>query len=517
MRNKYGYTVNYPHAIPLGIAILTSVLRTHDYKVEQDDLDAKVYFDNKKVNKESKKTNLAPFDDRKRITNYINTGYDPILEEEGEKILKKTNFKNFDVIGLSLCGQHNFSVNGLCFIISKILKEKTGANIVVGGLDTSDCIFRFEDFIKYKYIDFVIPGHGEDPLLNLCYSLENDCVEKTELSRVFYKNKKHSDNPDKYKFVPYIPFKPDFDGLPLNLYRYNPFDEFSELDSSLKSNLRILMLPYSYTFGCTNKCAFCAEYKCGFACKKISEVVSDLEELIKKYKTKYFFFLVNNINPFYKYAKEFAEEILKNDLEMNWAACAHFGRLDKKLLQKLKNAGAIRFIFGLESGSNRLLKFIRKGFTSQQAQKILRLSDKLGIWNEIELIAGLPHENERDIELTINFIKTNRKYINYCYTNEFILKDCLFLKFPEKFGIMNIQEKNDDEFPRRFDEKNGLKWEEKKKQIHRSMKKLNQTIETEIFQRKEFRYYHPSYNVQLLFYLHSMFKNKNELIEHLQK
>jgi radical SAM superfamily enzyme YgiQ (UPF0313 family) len=506
-KNKFEYTETHNFTPPLGIAILTSMLKKFNIPVKQDDLDAKIFFDSYK---EINKINLKIFDDKNRIEKFIKKPEDAELEEEAEKMLKKTKIEGYDVIGLSLCGQHNFSVIGTSVVLSKLIKEKTGATTIIGGIDKNECMIDFFQLVNFNYIDFVISGKGEEALLNLCFELDKKGEIKLKMENLFYRNMESAKIPPKICIKPWNFFRPDFDGLPLNLYRYNPYEEYKDLESSFKTNLKVLMLPYTFTFGCTNKCAFCSEYKCGFFCKRVPEVVEDLEFLKKKYKTKYFFFLVNNINPLYEYATKFVDEIIKKDLDIMWTACAHIGRLDKKLLYKFKSAGAVRLIYGLETASNRLLKYISKGFTREKAAKILKISHELGIWNEIELIAGLPFERDEDINSTVDFISQNREYINFCHPNKFMLKDSLFLKFPERFGLTNIKKITHSYYPHRFDEVNGLKWEEKIIQIEGSMKKLNEAISKNILS-KGLRYYRPNSNVPFLLYFYTVLKYKKEV------
>jgi radical SAM superfamily enzyme YgiQ (UPF0313 family) len=518
------YPSGRPNFPPLGIATLSSLLKKHGHKVKQDDLDVRVHNHN---NKSNNPINLRMFDDINRILKFIKLGHDPEWEKEAEKILKFTTYKEFDLIGLSQVGELNFSVIGMTLAMSKIIKEKTGATIVTGGIDWGHPL-DVEKYLECDYIDYVVLCEGEEPLLQLCDSIEKDKVEERNLERVYYRGKKPRGSSTLQLKIENF-FKPDFTGLPLELYKYNPAKDEPELEEEyLKSGLEILVLPYLFVKGCEFGCAFCGESVNRHCLRKnIDEVVSDLKDLSEKYKTKYFFFLNTNINPTYRYAEEFADEVIKNDLNILWSSCANLGAVDKKLLYKLREAGAVRLIWGIESGSQKMLSYVRKSLIIDSAIKKLKLSHKIGIWNEIEVIAGMPHETENDIDLTVKFIEENYEHINYCHPNKFILKESFMLLHPEEFGICNIRGPNirgliDEKgrikkfsgyhyAVRRFDEKEGLRWKEKMKQIDHSFERISRALRKMLETKGGLRIYHPNFNLPALFYLYSVLKNKKDI------
>ena len=61
--------------------------------------------------------------------------------------------------------------------------------------------------------------------------------------------------------------------------------------------------------------------------------------------------------------------------------------------------------YGYESGSNTILKEIRKGVTREQALQAGILTKKVGIKNIPEIIIGFPSETEETVTETIDFLK----------------------------------------------------------------------------------------------------------------
>ena len=219
--------------------------------------------------------------------------------------------------------------------------------------------------------------------------------------------------------------------------------------------------------GCPFKCAFCCNSVLpGPILKPPEEVAQDLDYLKRRYKTKYFFFLNTTINPSYNYAAEVADSI--KDLDIKFSDSANFVPMDKKLLKKLKDAGAVRLMFGLETASPKTLRYVGKNFRVPQAEKILRYAWEVGVWSELSLICGFPHERMSDVMKTVSFLKKNKKYIRSAYINKFFL-DGKIRKYPERYGIRIREEAFKpsqtlkEEWRGGFDETGGLKWEKRRK------------------------------------------------------
>ena len=156
------------------------------------------------------------------------------------------------------------------------------------------------------------------------------------------------------------------------------------------------------------------------------------------------------------------------ELDIKWVDSANFVPLNRELLEMMRDAGAVRFMYGLESGSPKILRYVGKNFTIPIAEKRLKETWEVGIWSELSLICGFPHERESDVRMTIEFLSRNRKYIKSAYLNKFFL-DGVIKRFPSKYGISIRSDSYESGETLReawrggFDEINGLKWEDRKK------------------------------------------------------
>jgi pyruvate-formate lyase-activating enzyme len=463
-RFEYDYNrnevVRSPIFPPLGIAILTSFLRGHNFYADQDDLSIKIDYYNQ-ATKDSKKINLSLFNEEKRIKNFLEEKHDPKLEEEAEKILGLTKCQGFDIFGFSSLPDENISVMGIIAVLAKLIKEKFGSTIIInsqmGEKDTRNKLFKSE-LIDYEILSSRIYSTAEVSLLEFCEFFDRGKDLKSVRGIRYYEDKEIKETNPRYKNKERCIFtRPDFDGLPLKLYKRRLEIPNEELSSE------IFFLPYFFIRGCPNKCAFCMySLEPLVAFNTPEKVVEDLIILSKKYKTRFFYFLNAEINPTYRFAKDIAGEIIKNDLNIFWTDCATFNNMDRKLLELLKNAGAARLVFGLESASPRMLSYLHKSFTLEKVEKVIKETHRQKILVQLDIIIGFPYENEKDVDHTITFLKKNRKYITDLNLSKFYL-DGELLEFPETYDIQILKNKKGykDWTSHPFDEVKGLKWPER--------------------------------------------------------
>jgi len=82
---------------------------------------------------------------------------------------------------------------------------------------------------------------------------------------------------------------------------------------------------------------------------------------------------------------------------------------------KMKNSGCAHVTFGIESGSQRVLDYMRKRYKVEDADKVLKSAHAAGIKVTCNFMFGFPGETEEDFENTLDFLKRNAANINTAY------------------------------------------------------------------------------------------------------
>jgi radical SAM superfamily enzyme YgiQ (UPF0313 family) len=90
------------------------------------------------------------------------------------------------------------------------------------------------------------------------------------------------------------------------------------------------------------------------------------------------------------------------------------------MLKLMKKSGCSELYFGVESGSNKILKYLNKGFNYDQIVEAFKACHRVGIKPGMFIIVGVPGETIKDINETKKLIKTCKPYLlNFSYLMPF--------------------------------------------------------------------------------------------------
>jgi radical SAM superfamily enzyme YgiQ (UPF0313 family) len=102
------------------------------------------------------------------------------------------------------------------------------------------------------------------------------------------------------------------------------------------------------------------------------------------------------------YVLEICDEIERRGLKLKWVVQTRVDCIDPELLARMKRAGCCGLSLGIESGNDRVLKMLKKGFTRQQAADGIRMAEEAGMMLRLLYMIGNPTETAEEIEDTID-------------------------------------------------------------------------------------------------------------------
>jgi len=102
---------------------------------------------------------------------------------------------------------------------------------------------------------------------------------------------------------------------------------------------------------------------------------------------------------------EICKEIVRRDIKVKWMCQARVNNMDHEILEAMKKAGCHYIKYGVESGSQKMLDFMKKGITLDSVRKAFKLTRKVGIKTQAFFILGLPWETPETVKKTIEFAK----------------------------------------------------------------------------------------------------------------
>ena len=283
----------------------------------------------------------------------------------------------------------------------KIVKEiNSGIITVAGGPHPSgdpQGAMAYLDFL-----DFVFAGESEKgfPLLMEQLSRKSDERNFKDIpGLVWKKNGNINSNPKIFiENLDTIEF-PSWDLLELNTYKGVPNGVFTK---------QYPFAPIIVTRGCPYLCTFCSAHNIvgrKLRHRSIDNVIKEIKILYEKYGIKEIHIEDDNFTFDLGFAKEFCNRLIKLGLPLTYSCPngVRLDRIDKELLVLMKKAGFYNIYVGVESGSPRILKHMRKNLSLEEIAKKVDLIKEVGLEASGYFILGYPEETISDMEKTILF------------------------------------------------------------------------------------------------------------------
>ena len=159
--------------------------------------------------------------------------------------------------------------------------------------------------------------------------------------------------------------------------------------------------------GCPYACIFCSRPTEGRNWRPHSakRVVDEIEILIKDYGIKDIQIFDDTFTLDPKRTEDICKGIIERGLDVGWNCMTRVDRVTLELFKLMKKAGCYEVGFGIESGSDRVLKFIKKNLTTDQVKKAVGWAKEAGIDVRGFFMIGFPTETKAEIIQTINFAK----------------------------------------------------------------------------------------------------------------
>jgi radical SAM superfamily enzyme YgiQ (UPF0313 family) len=455
---------------PFGTGIVTASLRAAGFEVDFYDLNSDLWQMWQAA--EFTKAELRPFYDERAFLDYVNGGENEFLDTFASRLLAGKDVAAADVVGISAGGDFSFLEMNSALVLGGHIQRHYGKPVVFGG-NNLDYLMQFKDAFAgwwstcINHFTAAVTGPGEDVFLELIQSLASSRTllprPRPGVARMLGDTVLRA--PDAAHRI----LAPDFDGLKLadyhNFVRHRPeasprkretdeqwnrmqLYQFPAYLSWLANEANAadvgngitgkLVMPYVFNYNCPYNCAFCTESleRTKLVHATVDDVIADMVGLSEKYDTPYLFLFNNYFNLVNGFVEEFASRVVLNGVDFNWSDCGRFNSLTYERLELLAASGCRKLTFGLETASTKMLKIIDKRVNLNDAERVLRWCKEVGIWADLEIITGMPHEEESNFAETTEFLQRNAGYINYFNVNRyFVAPKSLMGAKPEEYGM----------------------------------------------------------------------------------
>jgi anaerobic magnesium-protoporphyrin IX monomethyl ester cyclase len=260
--------------------------------------------------------------------------------------------------------------------------------VAVGGIHATSL---YEQILThYPSVDIIALGEGERTIVELVNELHRDTPDLQKVAGLAFRKDKRVIKTAERELIS------DIDTLPKP-----KMDYFAE-------DLRKAKEGYVYSSrGCYYRCNFCSSahfWENKWRPHSPKYVVDVIEQQVKDYGAKIIRFQDENFTQDKDRAIAICKEIIKRKINVEWTAETRANQADEELFRWMKRAGCRSTSIGVETGSPRLLKVIKKGITIAQVVNAFKLAHKCGLPPCLMLFVGTPGESRKTIEETKRLI-----------------------------------------------------------------------------------------------------------------
>lgn len=302
--------------------------------------------------------------------------------------------------------------------LEEIVRRGVSVKTLVGGLHPSALPKRT---MEEEKTDFVCEGEGVYTIAELLEALRKaPDTKEFKIKGLWYRNNGEIIANERAPLVkdldremPYV----SWDLLPMDKYRAHNWHCFQEPGQKRQ--------PYAVIYtslGCPFKCHFCCINAifggAGIRYRSPARVAEEIDTLVNTYGVKNIkiideMFVLNE-----RHVLDICDLIIQRGYKLNIWAYARINTVNEKLLRRLKEAGFNWLAYGIESGSDRVLKSVTKGITVEKTKQVVRLTQDMGINVIGNYIFGLPEDDLQSMRDTLNLaMELNCEFANiYCAT-----------------------------------------------------------------------------------------------------
>lgn len=278
--------------------------------------------------------------------------------------------------------------------VARIVREKApNAKIMLGGVHPT---LDPESTLSHPEVDFVIRGEGEEALYGLVRALKGE-ISFDDVSGLCYKDGDKIIIKNKAVVL-------DANSIPSPDYSAFPVEQYIKHNEYLRGIRGISML---VSRGCPYDCTFCAVHETmgrKWRIKSPELLVNNIIELKEKYNIEGIWFKDSIFNVNKKWVEEFANLLIEKKVNIVFQINTRIDLVDEEQIKLLKKAGLTQIDFGIESGSDRILKILHKNIKVEEIKEKIEIAHRhvkvFGFF-----MIGIPGETEEDIQKTFELAK----------------------------------------------------------------------------------------------------------------
>jgi len=277
-------------------------------------------------------------------------------------------------------------------ITELLRKMRPGLKIVLGGHDVS-----FVDQLtleRFPWIDAVVRAEGEITFRELANAYAEGSIPEGIEGVTWRDGPRVIRNRDR-GLVDCL------DDLPLPDYSFvAPLDVYRDA-CGIPRSIAILEVGR----GCPHQCVYCSEsimWRRRSRTFSISRIVGEMHQLRDRFGAECFLLAYDQFTANRRFVENFCSRVLEEGLhDTPWYCISRLDSMDPSLLRLMRQAGCESMCYGIDSGSQRTLAFIRKQIDENILYQRVRETTDEGMVPTLSFVIGFPEEEREDIDKTL--------------------------------------------------------------------------------------------------------------------
>lgn len=311
-----------------------------------------------------------------------------ISHEELIALLKKSKARLF---GITATTVGFYRARSLAEMVRAAIPEM---QIIIGGPHMSAMP---EPTMQTKAFDFGITHEGEIPLSKLVACLLHGKGSLQEVPNLYYFENNTLMRTDRMEYIQ------EMDSIPLPArHLCRDFSVYKPPVGAFRDKPVMNMLT---SRGCPYHCIFCDNNTFGRKTRFFSAeyVANEVKELIQRYGAREIAFLDDTFVLDKKRLRAIFALLKAENISFPWTCMTRVNNLDFDTLQFMRDNGCWQIRIGIESGSQQVLDFIKKGITLEQVRNVANWGKQLNIKVSGFFIIGHHIDTPETIDATIRF------------------------------------------------------------------------------------------------------------------
>jgi anaerobic magnesium-protoporphyrin IX monomethyl ester cyclase len=370
-----------PQSFHLGLGYVAAAVRARGHEVQIYD------------------ANIPLDPDREpRATGHVKATLDQAILDEGHPVWQEVasviRERRPDVVGVSV---KILDLQAAWKIAEITRRVAPGASTVLGGPLATTSV---DIVMRNPAVDFAVRREGEVTFPALLEALATKSGDRDidGLSHRVGDKVVHNRDRDLIR---------DLDGLPPPAK-----DLLLHLDAQPLDVRQRLMGDIVTSRGCAHGCTFCAN-QAVWGSRRVrmrspAEIVAEMEQVVEKWGVRRFTIWDDQLTAHRKRAVDLCERLISAKLGATWIAFAHPNTVDLELLELMKAAGCDEIQLGIESGSDRILRLVKKGSSVDRIRGAVDVIRTVGLrWHGFFMI-GFPSETRDEMQQTLDLLRELR-------------------------------------------------------------------------------------------------------------